>query len=133
MVARRWMGGRVMPGFRPIAACACTLVAGLTAMPTTAAPVSRPAGAQGCIDSRYIDGQRAEDENTILFTIGSRAYRNHLRTTCPGLLRLNRLDSLEMEPSMGSQLCEGDRVRVFDPWSVRAVGIQAYPICVLGW
>ncbi len=121
-----------MRGLRPIIGGAYALVAVLVAGAAIAAPVSRPPGAQSCIDGRSMSGQRAEDPETILFSDGLRTYRNHLRTICPGLMRLNTFDSLETE-QYGSQLCEGDRVRVFDPFGARTVGIEAYPACVLGW
>lgn len=111
-----------------ILACALVAASGLAA-----APEPRPPGAQSCIDSQHFDGHSAEGKDTILFTSGLRTYRNHLRTACPGIEKLNSgFGGLETEP-WGSQLCEGDFVRVFDTSSVRAVGIQAFPRCVLGW
>ncbi len=108
------------------------LVGMLAVTSAVAAPAPRPPGAQSCIDSRTMSGQRAEDAETIIFSDGLRSYRNHLRTACPGVMRLNGYGSLETE-SQGSQLCEGDTIRVFDPYGARTVGIEAYPRCVLGW
>lgn len=93
---------------------------------------TRPPGAKACIDNQSIDGHQAEDENTLIFTVGRQSYRNHLRTRCPGLMRLNSFGGLETE-TQGSQLCEGDTIRVFDTQGVRAVGLGAYPRCALGW
>ncbi len=121
-----------MRALRPIVGGVCVLVAMLAAASAVCAPVPRPPGAQSCIDSRTMGGQHAEDAETIVFSDGLRSYRNHLRTVCPGVMRLNSFGSLEAEPQ-GTQLCEGDTVRVFDPYGVRTVGIEAYPRCVLGW
>ena len=80
-----------------------------------------------------IDRIKGDDLFTIIFTSGLRTYRNHLRTECPGVEKLNStFGGLATEP-WGSQLCEGDFVRVFDTTGVRSVGLQAYPRCVLGW
>jgi hypothetical protein len=113
---------------RIIVGLTTTLAAGAAA----AAPVSRPPGAKACIDSQSIDSRQAESADTLLFSVGRTTYRNHLRTECPGLMRLNSFDSIATEQT-GSQLCEGDTVRIFDPTTVRAVGIEGYPRCVLGW
>lgn len=118
-----------MRGWHPVLG----VVAALAATSAVAAPESRPPGAQSCIDGRSATAQRAEDTRTIIFSDGMRTYRNHLRTECPGAMRLNSFDSLETEPKAGTQLCDGDMVRVFDPEGARTVGIQAYPRCVLGW
>ena len=121
-----------MRGWRPVLASTCGFVGAMAVASAVAAPVSRPPGAQSCIDSRTMSAQRAEDSQTIIFSDGMRTYRNHLRTDCPGAMRLNSFGSLETEPQ-GTQLCDGDTVRVFDPYGVRTVGIEAYPRCVLGW
>jgi hypothetical protein len=101
--------------------------------PAMAAPSSRPPGAQSCIDPRLIGSRTAEGDATILFRVGPKAYRNHLRGPCPGLSRLNNFGTLETEPTGGGQLCEGDTVRVLDPNSMHGLGINAYPRCLLGW
>ncbi len=125
-------GVAIMRGLRLIVGGAFGVVGTLAAASAIAAPVPRPPGAQSCIDGRSMSGQRAEDEETIIFTDGLRTYRNHLRTVCPGAMRLNSFGSLEAE-MQGTQLCEGDAIRVFDPYAARTVGIEAYPRCVLGW
>jgi hypothetical protein len=98
-----------------------------------AAPMSKPPGAVSCIDSQTIDSRRAEDTNTILLGAGSRTYRNHLRTACPGVMRLNDGFATFITESQGSQLCEGDSIRIADSTGIRAAGAQAYPRCILGW
>lgn len=123
-----------MTSLRPLLASACGVVGMLvTASAASAAPQSRPPGAQSCIDGRSASAQRAEDSRTIIFSDGTRTYRNHLRMECPGAMRLNSFGSLETEPKAGTQLCDGDTIRVFDPDGVRSVGIEAYPRCFLGW
>ena len=114
---------------------AVILPCALLAVSASAKPpqTPRPPGALSCIDSQRYTGHRSDGKDTIIFTSGLRTYRNHLRTECPGVEKLNStFGALETEP-WGSQLCEGDFVRVFDTTSVRAVGIQAFPRCVLGW
>lgn len=121
-----------MRGWRPVPARFCVVIGVMAAASALAAPVSRPPGARNCIDGRTMSAQGAEDTRTIVFSDGMRTYRNHLRTECPGAMQLNSFGSLETEPQ-GTQLCDGDTVRVFDPYGVRTVGILAYPRCVLGW
>jgi hypothetical protein len=107
----------------------CALLAVAAKAPDT----PRPPGAVSCIDSQRYTGHRSDGKDTIIFTSGLRTYRNHLRTECPGVEKLNStFGGLATEP-WGSQLCEGDFVRVFDTTGVRSVGLQAYPRCVLGW
>ncbi|PXA85935.1 hypothetical protein DMC47_36080 [Nostoc sp. 3335mG] len=95
------------------------------------APVSKPTGAISCIDAQRIEGQSAEGEDTILFRVGPKTYRNRLASICPGLSRLNSFDSLETEP-WGGQLCQGDSVQLFDPNSIGPLGANG-PRCRLGW
>lgn len=102
------------------------------AVPSVAARQGRPAGAKSCIDSPSIDSRRAEGDDTILFSVGSKTYRNRLRGVCPGLARLGNTAGLATELH-GGQLCEGDTVRVFDRDAVRTTGIDTNPRCQLGW
>ncbi len=97
-----------------------------------AAPATKPPDAISCIDSQHIDGQSADGDDAILFRVGPKTYRNRLASACPGLPRLNNFGGLATEP-WGGQLCKGDSVRVFDRDSVRTVGIDAFPLCRLGW
>jgi len=105
----------------------------LTVAPAfAAAPVSRSANAKDCIDVSRIGHETAESRGVLVFhMIDGKAYRNRLIAACPGLMNTNGFWRLEMEPS-GSQLCRGDRVRPFDPRSVRTMGMHAYPACGLG-
>jgi hypothetical protein len=98
-----------------------------------AAPMSRPPGAVSCIDSQSIGSRQAEDAGTLLLGVGSRIYRNHLRTACPGLMRLNDGFATLITETQGSQLCVGDSIRIADSTGIGAVGAQAYPRCMLGW
>jgi hypothetical protein len=82
-----------------------------------------------CIDSQLITNREAEGDDTIIFTTNRQRYRNHLRTVCPGLYRLNQFNALQTELH-GSELCEGDIVRVFDPNSM--LRPMNNPACVLG-
>jgi len=111
-------------------ALAVTLVLSHAAM--AAAPSGKPPGAVSCIDPQRIDGKSAEGDDTIIFHVGSKTYRNRLASACPGLARLNTFASLETEP-WGSQLCEGDSVRVFDQDEARTTGLAGAPRCRLGW
>jgi hypothetical protein len=97
-----------------------------------AAPVSKPPGAVSCIDPHQMSGTSAEGDDTIIFHVGTKTYRNHLASSCPGLPRLNTFASLESEP-WGGQLCQGDAVRVFDQNEARTTGLTGSPRCRLGW
>jgi hypothetical protein len=101
--------------------------------PALAAPAPKPPGAVSCLDPRNIDGHEADGDDAILFHVGKKTYRNRLASACPGLSRLNNFGALETEPMGGSQLCEGDSVRILDQQGVRSVGVSAYPRCRLGW
>ncbi len=98
-----------------------------------ATPMSKPPGAVSCIDSQNIDSRRAEYANTILLGVGSRTYRYHLRTACPGVMRLHDGFTTLITETQGSRHCEGDSIRIADSTGIRAVGAQAYPRCMLGW
>ena len=97
-----------------------------------AAPAARPPGTIACIDPQQKQGTSAEGDDTIIFHVGNRTYRNRLDSACPGVERLNTFSSLETEP-FGGRLCQGDTVRIFDSQAARGVGIAAYPRCRLGW
>jgi hypothetical protein len=111
-------------------AAAAALVFSQAAM--AAAPETKPPGAISCIDSQHIDGQSAEGDDTILFRVGPKTYRNRLASACPMLPRLNNFGGLATEP-WGGQLCKGDSVRIFDRDTVRTFGINGFPLCRLGW
>jgi len=104
----------------------------LSSAAMAAAPASKPAGAVSCIDPHQMEGTSAEGDDTIVFRVGSKTYRNHLASACPALSRLNSFGSLATEP-WGSQLCRGDSVRVFDQNEARTIGLMGAPRCRLGW
>lgn len=113
-----------------IAAAALIAFAGSSV--ALAAPAIRPPGAIACIDPQQMQGTSAEGNDTIVFHVGNKTYRNRLDSVCPGVERLNTFSSLETEP-FGGRLCQGDTVRIFDSQAARGVGINAYPRCRLGW
>jgi hypothetical protein len=104
----------------------------LSSAALAAAPAGKPPGAVSCIDPHQMGGSTAEGEDTILFHVGTKIYRNRLASACPGLSRLNSFGTLESEP-WGGQLCRGDSIRVLDPREARVVGLAGAPRCRLGW
>ena len=94
--------------------------------------VSPVQGAQGvsCISLASVAGRRVVGADTLLFeTAGPNDYRNRLASHCPATQRIGTSASVALLDVQGSQLCAGDRVRIFDPLEDR---VAAAPTCRLG-
>ena len=107
------------------------VVAGCTASPPAApgnAPIAEIAGrvagaAERCVLTSQSEGFRAANRNTLLLRRGKSIWVNQLKDGCGGF---GQWDVLVTEP-LGTQHCEGDLVRSFDPVS-KIPG----PTCQLG-
>jgi hypothetical protein len=81
-----------------------TLAAELSNYRQSGPPVS-------CVPLRNLGGNRSAGEGAVIFGSGSRVFVNRPPAGCP-LVRDGRALSLR---TIGSQLCRGDIVSVFDP------------------
>ena len=79
---------------------------------------------QRCVNLNTLGNATPVGDRILIYTQGALRYRNDLRFDCPGLGRDD--DILVTEP-FGSQLCDGDQVRLVD----RFTGMQG-PVCRLG-
>lgn len=95
-------------------------LAGCTAPPPVAsnAPIAELAGRvagppQRCVLTTQSEGFRAVNRNTLLLRRGRTIWVNRLQGTCGGF---GQWDVIVTEP-IGTQHCEGDLIRSFDPIS----------------
>ena len=106
---------------RFITVCLLPALAGCTAPPPTApsnAPIAEIAGRlagapQRCVATRQSEGFRAANRNTLLLRRGKSIWVNQLQGGCGSF---GQWDVLVTEP-IGTQHCEGDLIRSFDPVS----------------
>jgi hypothetical protein len=80
-------------------------------------------GGEDCIDVKSIRAESAETEDRLIFhSGGSQAYINHLPAACGGLLGINNLARLTLQPK-SDRLCVGDKVIVSGSGLLSSVGI----------
>ena len=116
---------------RFVTICLVPVLAGCTTPPppvSNNAPIAeiagRVAGArERCVVTSQSEGFRAANRNTLLLRRGKSIWVNQLKDNCGGF---GQWDILVTEP-IGTQHCEGDLVRSFDPVS-KIPG----PTCQLG-
>ena len=103
-------------------------------MPPESPPASTTPVGLACIDSDRVAGRRGAGAGAIDFEMSNGVvFRNHFQGACPGIERLGSMLAVAVvSGGEGGRLCRGDRIRIFDPVEVRAVGIPAQPSCVLG-
>ncbi|HUG45295.1 MAG TPA: hypothetical protein VMK31_02130 [Sphingomicrobium sp.] len=87
-----------------------------------------------CIPSDQILSRRLAGASAVDFELlGGAVYRNQFASACPGIERLGELGVVAVTSGgEGSRLCQGDRVKIFDPVEAQATGLAAYPECLLG-
>ena len=106
---------------RFITACLVPVLAGCTAPPPTTpinAPIAEIAGRvagppQRCVVTTQSEGFRAANRNTLLLRRGKSIWVNQVQGGCGSF---GQWDVLVTEP-IGTQYCEGDLIRSFDPVS----------------
>lgn len=97
-----------------------------------AATAGADAPAAECVNLDQVISRRPQKPNAIVFYLaGGKAYANHLPDHCPAIARAGEGDIVHIEAT-GSQLCRGDRVRIYDPVEAKNIGAQAFPHCRLG-
>jgi hypothetical protein len=68
----------------------------------------------------------------VLFEMsGGITYRTDLVGGCPSAARADA-NSIVQTESQGTQLCENDHIRIYDPVEARATGSGAFPQCRVG-
>lgn len=111
----------------PLAAC-MPQEPGLEAA-ATAAAIGEPVQ---CIALDQVISRRPAGPQSLVFEqAGGRRYRNELPDHCPGLASAGDAEIVQVETT-GTQLCSGDRVRIYDPVEAKNIGVQAFPHCRLG-
>jgi hypothetical protein len=104
---------------RFVSICLVSVLAGCAAPPPTLlnnAPIADIAGMvagapQRCAGTTQSEGLRAANRNTLLLRRGRSVWVNQLQDGCGGF---GQWDVIVTEP-IGTQHCEGDLVRSFDP------------------
>ena len=120
---------RTLALLAPMALAACAPRQEEPESPATAAATGEPVR---CIALDQVISRRPAGAQTLVFELaGGRRYRNELPDHCPGLAHAGDAEIVHVEAT-GSQLCSGDRVRIYDPIEAKTVGAQAFPHCRLG-
>jgi hypothetical protein len=85
----------------------------------------RVAGApQTCINTNRVQNLRVIDGQTLAYDDGPTVWVNRLAARCPAIEPLN---TVIVEPKLGSQYCSGDHIRGLEPGA-----IIPGPTCFLG-
>lgn len=106
---------------------------GLTACTAQPPPPSAPMGAQvSCIDLKQVVARHVLPPDSVLFEMsGGITYRTDLVGGCPSAARADA-NSIVQTESQGTQLCENDHIRIYDPVEAKATGSGAFPQCRVG-
>lgn len=103
---------------------------------TAQPPPPPPAVAQGaqvsCIDLRQVVARHVLPPASVLFEMsGGMTYRTDLVGGCPSAARADA-NSIVQTESQGTQLCENDHIKIYDPVEAQATGSGAFPQCRVG-
>ncbi len=79
---------------------------------------------QSCVGTMQGQNLRVVDAHTVALESGRTMWVNHLTSECPALAPLN---TVIIEPQLGSHYCSGDHVRGLEPGA-----IIPGPTCFLG-
>ncbi|WP_395623754.1 hypothetical protein [Sphingomonas daechungensis] len=109
-------------------AAAAALAANPTAEPSATTKANR------CVPLDQIVGRRTVGPNAVEFdVVGGVTYRSELARPCAGVERLGSSAAIAITTGAETgDICEGDRVKIFDPVEVQATGLRNYPHCQLG-
>lgn len=119
---------------KPMLACLALGLAACTAQPPPPPPL--PVMAQGaqvsCIDLKQVVARHVLPPASVLFEMsGGVTYRTDLVGGCPSAARADA-NSIVQTESQGTQLCQNDHIRIYDPVEVQATGPGATPQCRVG-
>lgn len=96
-------------------------------------PPAGPLGAQvSCIDLKQVVARHVLPPDSVLFEMsGGITYRTDLVGGCPSAARADA-NSIVQTESQGTQLCQNDHIRIYDPVEAKATGSGAFPQCRVG-
>ena len=103
---------------------------------TAQPPPPPPAVAEGaqvsCIDLKQVVARHVLPPASVLFEMsGGMTYRTDLVGGCPSAARADA-NSIVQTESQGTQLCENDDIKIYDPVEAQATGSGAFPQCRVG-
>lgn len=107
-------------------------LAACTAQPTAPPPAVAQGGQVSCIDLKLVTSRHVLPPASVLFEMaGATSYRTDLVGGCPGAARANASSIVQTE-SQGTQLCENDHIKIYDPVEAQATGPGSFAQCRVG-
>ena len=107
-------------------------LAACTAQPPPPPPAVAQGGQVSCIDLKQVVARRVVPPASVLFEMtGRTSYRTDLVGGCPSAARADA-NSIVQTESQGTQLCENDHIKIYDPTEAKATGTEAFPQCRVG-
>lgn len=107
-------------------------LAACTAQPAPPPPAVAQGGQVSCIDLKLVTSRRVLPPASVLFEMaGTTSYRTDLVGGCPSAARADA-NSIVQTESQGTQLCENDHIKIYDPTEAKATGTGAFPQCRVG-
>ncbi len=107
-------------------------LAACTAQPTPPPPAVAQGGQVSCIDLKLVTSRHVLPPASVLFEMaGTTSYRTDLVGGCPGAARANASSIVQTE-SQGTQLCENDHIKIYDPVEAQATGPGSFAQCRVG-
>jgi hypothetical protein len=117
---------------KPMLACLALGLAACTAQPPPPPPAVAQGGQVSCIDLKQVVARHVVPPASVLFEMsGGISYRTDLVGGCPSAARADPSVIVQTE-SQGTQLCENDHIRIYDPAEAKATGAGAFPQCRVG-
>ena len=117
---------------RLIAATMALGLAGCTAQPPPPPPAVALGAQVSCIDLTLVTSRHVLSPASVLFEMsGGVTYRTDLVGGCPGAARANASSIVQTE-SQGTQLCENDHIKIYDPVEAQATGPGSFAQCRVG-
>jgi hypothetical protein len=117
---------------KPTFAIAALGLAACTAQPPAPPPAAQMGAQASCIDLKQVVARHVLPPDSVLFEMsGGITYRTDLVGGCPSAARADA-NSIVQTESQGTQLCENDHIRIYDPVEAKATGSGAFPQCRVG-
>jgi hypothetical protein len=107
-------------------------LAACTAEPPAPPPVAGQGAKVSCIDLKQVVARHVLPPASVLFEMsGGISYRADLIGGCPSAARADA-NSIVQTESQGTELCENDHIRIYDPVEAKATGAASFPQCRVG-
>ena len=117
---------------KPTFGIAALGLAACTAQPPPPPPSAQMGAQASCIDLKQVVARHVLPPDSVLFEMsGGITYRTDLVGGCPSAARADA-NSIVQTESQGTQLCENDHIRIYDPVEAKATGSGAFPQCRVG-